>query len=170
MRTRDWVVACAAWLLFVVSLFLPTVVTIDLGDLGVWNTNLRGWHATLVAFGAVSDIKRDPFGAVTAFMGALCNLFMLYSPYVLLWSRRPQTRAIPLLGLFATLVTISVFMGWHDMAHFGPGYYVWVLSFALLTGSLFMVDGRGHVRTSSKSQQPHNYRIWTPPAIGSKAV
>lgn len=118
---------CSSWLLFLVSLFLPTFTS---GGTGA----LTGWEASTTA---LRDTMDDPFllvailfkpGLLLLFLVPFINLVMLIAPLpALLWDK-----AWLLAGLLfgCGLLACAVKLG--SGVETSVGFYLWVASFFLM--------------------------------------
>src|SRR5687767_2676815 len=102
MRTAVVGVAVLAWLLFSASFLLRAVTVTDVDVMG-WPFELEfsGWQAAVLALGALDELRRDPLWAIVNFLGALGNIVMLCSPWVLFRDRGVLIRVLPMIVLVA---------------------------------------------------------------------
>ena len=115
--------AIAAWCLFAVSFVLPTFV------------NARGWECALLVTEVWGGRMQVNINAVHFLTLTLANLFMLASPVFILKRRsgRSTVRWVRRFAAASFLLT-ATFILWfiNGIGDIRIGYFVWVLSFALL--------------------------------------
>ncbi len=137
-RVSVWFLA-AAWLAFVVSLFLP--VTKGLFAI------TSGWGAAQMCaeifIRPLQDSSGDGLlprlgGWVYYGFFTVANLIMVISPVLWIYSWRKQN---PMLWLRITTVVLVLYVAsvdvfLHDDQGFGSGYFLWVSAFILLAGGV----------------------------------
>jgi uncharacterized membrane protein len=132
-----YIILFIGWAIFIISFFVPAVKADEYDEL------VPGWLAALfsLAFIENSFDGGDP-GLVYFFSFTLCNILMLMSPIILFLTKKKkffQWYRISMVS--ATLLVCSWFFYWFWPGAAGDlliGYYMWFLSFILVTISLFM--------------------------------
>ncbi len=139
-------IVALGWLLFVSSFFLIAIVTVDDTVLGwrvVWHLGFPGWLAAVLGFASFDDLRTDPFRSIVASAAALMNIVMLVSPWAVIKPHSRLTRGLPRATLVAVFVNLAVLGAWRQDTVLGPGYYVWVASFLVVTVGLHMARFQG---------------------------
>lgn len=143
------------WLLFVLSFFLTAIVTVDDTIMGwrvIWHLEFPGWLAAAIGFASLDDLRANPFSSIVLFAAALTNLVMLVSPWAVFRLHSWLARSLPLAMLVAIFVNVAVLVLRRQDTVLGPGYYLWVASFLVVTVGLCMARFRGIAQSHDVSQ------------------
>jgi hypothetical protein len=119
---------CAAWLMFFVSLFLPTFSSGGTGLLTGWAASTTAWRDAIREAGWLLVAILFKPGLLLLFLVPFINLVMLVAPLpALLWDK-----AWLLAGLLFGfgLLTCAVKLG--SGVETSVGFYLWVASFFLM--------------------------------------
>lgn len=112
----------AAWILFVISLFLPAA------------EEMFGWQCAATCAGMITDL--DEWSGAYYFAFTFPNLLMLFSPLIIYWFKRRGRKSGWLNGvaLFCALYVLAFgLMNWFSRGfNLKIGYDLWLLSFWLL--------------------------------------
>lgn len=134
LGARNWTppLAWAAWMLFVISFFLPAY------------TDGAGWRCAGVSLSAWSwsELARANWFVINLALLTPANLLMIVSPFLLSrLSRRPRALKWLRGAHFTALALVWAFVGawvaFSDRSDLRIGCYLWALSFLLFFLSLF---------------------------------
>ena len=132
MKPRN-IILFSGWALFITSFFLPAV-----SDGGP----IPGWFAAWVSLTIFDDIfSADLLFGVYVFSFTPCNILMLLSPIIVF--RIKMKKYLHWYRISMSAVTLLVgswyfYCIWENTIGLCIGYYLWFLSFLLVTISLFM--------------------------------
>lgn len=150
MRKRGRWLCRAGWAAFAISLALPAVHVLG------W---LSGWECFREVFDVMARLPQQPSGAGFYYSGfALANLVLLASPVFLRifrrdlrWLRRGSL-ALTAATAYAALYPVTCLASdWKSgIADFHIGYYVWVLSFSLVTAGAMHLSMRRSINVAGR--------------------
>ncbi len=129
MKLRK-IILFVGWAIYIVSLFLPMEPFIA--------ATIDGWEVIVMSFGIIfvvfKDVDIDSLAIIVFFLN---NILMLLSPLIIFYVKRKIV--LILYGIYLSLATLffcsfSLLSG----AQLLIGKYLWILSFLLVTISLFM--------------------------------
>lgn len=135
-------VLAVPWVLFITSFFLPSAVKPGHGDFH--EMVFVGWDAAVSSFVIGVQLILDAYPrALLYFLWPFTNLLMLASPLTLRprWSGL-RTFFAHLMVLSAALNCLPPFMARDLDLVFKVGYYVWLTSFGLMAGALYILRAR----------------------------
>ena len=128
-RSTIWI-AAFAWILYVISFFLPTV---DLGTVGQLEP---GWKAAATAGVALLwSVRERTSDVMIVALWGLTNALMVLSPVPIVrrWNRKALNWA-SLVMLAATGINALALLD--GRRHHGVGYYFWLCAFGLIALTL----------------------------------
>ena len=138
MKLRK-IILFAGWAIYIVSLFLPMEPFIA--------ATIDSWEVIVMSFGIIfvvfKDVDIDSLAIIVFFLN---NILMLLSPLIIFYAKRKYV--LILYGIFMSLATLffcslSFLSGGQILI----GKYLWILSFLLVTISLFMKNPQNIVKT-----------------------
>lgn len=137
---RAYLIVVCAWLVHSISWFLP-VIKLD-GKHGAAYEPLRGWIAFRAALSPVlpyGDLHVDTwYHVVFSTLSAVTTLlFVLGSPWVAWFGSRRLQTACAFVAASAFIFNSYWYVLFHSDKALSIGYFLWLLSFALLSAGLF---------------------------------
>ena len=132
------VVAALGWVLWVAFLVTPVVVIEKGRFLGLQSAPeivARGWDVVRAALHGVPGLWDDPEDVFSVLL-SLGNAVMLITPFALFTRAARLRRVVTLLVVAETLAIAAVYVVTQGWTWSGPGYWLWLLSFVLVSASL----------------------------------
>ena len=156
MATRFWSIntyrpsavwiAAVAWLLYVISFFLPAV------ELGTSDQLEPGWKAAATAGVALRVVVKYPaYDLMIVALWGLTNVLMVLSPVPIIrkWNARALNRASLVMLMALGLNALALLD--RRRHQLGVGYYLWLCAFGLVSLAFWV---RSRTRCESKAGQP----------------
>jgi len=136
------IVAASGWVLWAASLATPVAVIEKGRFLGLHSAPevvIRGWDIIRTSVHGVADLWNDPGDIFIVLLG-LGNVVMGACPFAL-FTRHPRLRQVVGLAAAAeTLAIASVYVLAQGWVWAGPGYWLWLSSFILISASLALAS------------------------------
>lgn len=134
----------AAWILFLVSMFLPAIGSRATDWL---KFSLTGWDCALLTLGLATSKDANIAGRAYFFSFVLANVLMLVSPLLLRRDSHGRGRmwlsSFLLIIAFVDVLALLLPLSATNDSGWGIGYYVWMASFGLMAaGSLLIAESR----------------------------
>jgi len=123
----------AAWLSYIISLFLPTAT--------VLHEPVRGWAAALYSIRSVIAFNQGLFLAYLSVLG-IGNIFILLSPVFVIYSFKKRWFGVYRLVISASAIAAAACFFNEELGYrffeLKIGYFFWASSFFLASLSLFI--------------------------------
>jgi hypothetical protein len=127
--TLDWMLVLVGLSLFILCLFIPAIK--NAGDKEIF-----GYEAGNIAISLLFELFSDfEFGIIPIYIDAIANILICFSPLLLLFFKKPKSAIIfsGIFWLFSINAAATTFLYLPKTSHTLIGFYIWVLSFALIS-------------------------------------
>lgn len=157
---RSHLLIAVAWSVHAISWFLPAVRGIAGGQI---DSGIPGWAAFVIASCALRPCTDNQFdswynAALSAISVITTVLFVFISPWAALRGSRLVRHACAWVAAAAFAVNTHWFILWGSgRSDLGVGYYLWLLSFGLLSAGVFDLSRRiGHHESTAQPTLSHS--------------